>query len=155
MSPTRISNIDTLSALFDRLIVEQIKRFHFEKDGLKDKVNHQDEVISSIRRRLSQLLSESIREHQYQYIGEHRTFSVEALIEELERLVLHSIRIGEADRAKFTELASRNPRLDMLVLNELLARIANERRAESKNQIDELFRTLVQDETVDNGNDLK
>jgi len=64
MSPPHISNINTLSALFDRLIVEHIKRAFFDKDGLKAKVDHQDKVISGIRERISELLVECIHQKQ-------------------------------------------------------------------------------------------
>lgn len=40
----RITNIDTLSAYFDRLITENIKLYFFSKDGLTDKVDHQKET---------------------------------------------------------------------------------------------------------------
>ena len=40
-----ITNINTLSVLFDRLIVENIKLYFFNKDGLIDNVNHQNQII--------------------------------------------------------------------------------------------------------------
>ena len=36
-----ITNIDTLSALLDRLISENIKLYFFEKDNLADNIKHQ------------------------------------------------------------------------------------------------------------------
>ena len=48
----RITNIDTLSALFDRLISENIKLYFFKKDNLKENVNHQEMVISEVKEKL-------------------------------------------------------------------------------------------------------
>ena len=54
-----MTNIDTLSALIDRLISENIKLFFFKKDDLTDNVEHQKEVITEIKTRLSQLLNDT------------------------------------------------------------------------------------------------
>ena len=44
----RVTNIDTLSAYFDRLITENIKLYFFEKDRLLEKVEHQRIIINII-----------------------------------------------------------------------------------------------------------
>ena len=62
----RITNIDTLSALLDRLITENIKRFFFDKDGLSEKVLHQDLIITEIKSRLIELFLEVYDNGQYQ-----------------------------------------------------------------------------------------
>ena len=36
-----ITNIDTLSALLDRMISENIKLYFFKKDGVVDNIKHQ------------------------------------------------------------------------------------------------------------------
>jgi len=153
VTPMRIPNVDTLSALLDRLIVEHIKRFFFAKDGLRDKVHHQDEVLDSIRRRISELLQECICTGQYEFLAEYRTFPGDALVEELEDLIFHNIQIGEADRAKLVELRSSDPRSDTLVLSELLARTALEARARSKIKIDEIFKALLDSQLPHGGDD--
>jgi hypothetical protein len=45
MSYLHITNIDTLSALLDRLISENIKLHFFLKDGVDDNIEHQEKVI--------------------------------------------------------------------------------------------------------------
>ena len=40
-----ITNIDTLSALLDRLISENIKLHFFKKDGIDENIKHQKRVI--------------------------------------------------------------------------------------------------------------
>ena len=51
-----ITNIDTLSALLDRLISENIKLYFFRKDGVDENIEHQEKVISEIKERLFVLL---------------------------------------------------------------------------------------------------
>lgn len=139
----RIANVDTLSALLDRLIVEHIKRFFFAKDGLREKVRLQDQSIAGIRERISDLFRDSMRTGRYEFLPEQRSFVTEALTMELEELILHNIETGEADRAKLAELESGNPRFDRVVLQELQARKAVEARAANKNNIDQILQSMV------------
>ena len=69
-----ITNIDTLSALLDRLISENIKLYFFKKDGLDDNISHQQKVINEIKTRLSKLLSDVYKSNEYDYIHEKRTY---------------------------------------------------------------------------------
>ena len=57
-----ITNIDTLSALLDRLISENIKLYFFKKDGLNENIEHQEKVISKIKERLFVLFDDVYRE---------------------------------------------------------------------------------------------
>ena len=53
-----ITNIDTLSALLDRLISENIKLYFFRKDNLTDNIKHQELVVSEIKDRLIDLFND-------------------------------------------------------------------------------------------------
>ena len=64
----RITNIDTLSALLDRLITENIKLFFFEKDKLEEKSKHQKIIISEIKIKLNELFLEVYKKDSYDYI---------------------------------------------------------------------------------------
>ena len=66
----RITNIDTLSALFDRLISENIKLYFFKKDNLKENVDHQEIVISGVKEKLSELFTEVLESRRYKYLTE-------------------------------------------------------------------------------------
>tara|TARA_R110001592_G_scaffold87117_4_gene257239 strand:- start:8518 stop:8919 length:402 start_codon:yes stop_codon:yes gene_type:complete len=129
----RITNIDTLSALIDRLVTENIKRFFFEKDKLADKVLHQDKVISEIKIRLNGLFLEAYTAGGYNYISENRTFNSSGIVENIDQLVTNDIHIGESDRA----------RLEIAMLEEKRLRKSNEGRALNKNMIDENFKNLT------------
>ena len=86
----RLSNIDTLSAYFDRLITENIKLFFFKKEKDLQKIHHQEVAIDMIRERISELLQEVYDSGEYQYVGEKRTFDSSSIVEELEDLVTKS-----------------------------------------------------------------
>ena len=130
----RLSNIDTLSAYFDRLITENIKLYFFKKEKDLQKIHHQEVAIDMIKEKISQLLQESFESGEYQYVGEKRTFDSSSIVEELEDLVTNDIHIGESDRA----------RLRIAQMEEKRLRKANEGRAKNKNQIDILFKDMVE-----------
>lgn len=129
----RITNIDTLSALLDRLVTENIKRFFFDKDGLSEKVEHQDIVILEIKKRLTELFIEVYDNGKYDYISENRTFTANNIVENIEELITNDIHIGESDRA----------RLRVAMLEEKRLRKSNEGRSKNKNIIDEKFKELT------------
>lgn len=140
----RVTNIDTLSAYLDRLITENIKLYFFNKDGLLDKVEHQNKVISEIKLKISELLTESVTNKSYEYMGEFRTFNESAIIEELEELIQNDINIGEADRARLEEAKKDTPNIERMTVNEKRLRKANEGRARNKNNIDSLLKKIVE-----------
>ena len=129
----RVTNIDTLSALLDRLVTENIKRFFFDKDGLGEKVSHQDLVITEIKSRLIDLFLEVYDNSEYEYISEKRTFTASNIVENIQDLITNDIHIGESDRA----------RLNIVMLEEKRLRKSNEGRAENKNNIDNEFYELT------------
>ena len=129
----RVTNIDTLSALLDRLVTENIKRFFFDKDGLAEKVTHQDLVITEIKSRLVELFLEVYDNGKSEYISENRTFTASNIVENIQDLITNDIHIGESDRA----------RLNIAMLEEKRLRKSNEGRAQNKNNIDKDFYELT------------
>jgi len=140
-----ITNIDTLSALLDRLISENIKLYFFKKDGIDENIQHQEEVISKIRARLYLLFSDVFCDGKYDYISEKRTYKPEDIVETLEELINNDITTGEGDRANLKEATSDSPSLKHFTLNHKLIRKANENRAASKNKLDEEFKGFIED----------
>ena len=130
----RITNIDTLSALLDRLITERIKWYFFNKEKNFEKTEHQNIVISEIKDKISVLMEECFKENSYNYIGEKRTFNENEISEELDDLIVNDINIGESDRE----------RLRLVTLNEKRLRKSNEGRAANKNNIDKIFKSFVE-----------
>lgn len=138
-----ITNIDTLSALFDRLITENIKLYFFTKDNLTDKADHQKIVIQEIKTRISTLLIDTYEKKEYDYLSEKRTFNENAIVESLEQLIINDINIGESDRERLKQVQSDNPSIDKFIVNEKRLRKANEGRARNKNEIDEQYKSIV------------
>ena len=141
-----ITNIDTLSALIDRLISENIKLYFFKKDKLDDNIKHQENVISEVKDRISNLLNDVYFDGNYDYVPELRTYKPEDIVETLEELIHNDIITGEGDRANLKEATSENPSLEHFTRNHKLIRKANENRAVSKNKLDEQFKNYIEDE---------
>ena len=140
-----ITNIDTLSALLDRLISENIKLYFFKKDGVVDNIKHQEEVISDIRKRLVLLFTNTFESKSYEYVSELRTYKPDDIVETLEELIHNDITTGEGDRANLKEATSDNPSLKHFTRNHKLIRKANENRAVSKNKLDEQFEEYIEE----------
>ena len=138
-----ITNIDTLSALLDRLISENIKLYFFKKDGVDENIEHQEVVISEIKEKLFVLFDDVYREGEYEYVSEKRTYKPEDIVETLEELIHNDITTGEGDRANLKEATSDNPSLEHFTRNHKLIRKANENRAVAKNKLDEQFKDFV------------
>ena len=138
-----ITNIDTLSALLDRLISENIKLHFFRKEDVVDDIEHQENLIEEIKYRITQLLSDTYNERQYKYISEKRTYKPEDIVETLEELIHNDITTGEGDRANLKEATSDNPSLEHFTRNHKLIRKANENRAVAKNKLDKQFKDFI------------
>jgi hypothetical protein len=134
----RITNVDTLSAYFDRLIVERIKWFFFVKDNNTENIAHQETVIEQIKSKITDLLESG----EFEYLAERRTFSNELLVN-LDSLIVNNIHIGESDRARLQEVKSTQADVNVLIEQEKRLRTANEGRAQNKNKIDGIFFDLT------------
>ena len=112
-----ITNINTLSVLLDRLIVENIKLYFFTKDNLSENVLHQNDIINEIKNKISEILIKTYESKQYDYIEEKRTYKYNAIIETVEELIKSNITTGQADKQNLTEALSDNPSIDKFKLN--------------------------------------
>jgi len=138
----RVTNIDSLSAYFDRLISEKIKWYFFNKDGKTDEAIHQEAVIKEIRNKIVLLFEEAFESHNYEHIGEKRTFDEAKLILDVEKLVEDDLGVGAA----YYEKTEGEPTLEKFMVNEAKLRVANESRGRQKNKIDEVFSRLINGE---------
>ena len=76
-----VTNIDTLSAMLDRLISENIKLYFFKKENLIENVSHQETVISEIKNRIKNLLLDVYKTKEYNYVSEKRTYKADMTLE--------------------------------------------------------------------------
>lgn len=141
-----ITNIDTLSAMLDRLISENIKLYFFKKDNLNKNIKHQEIVIKEIKNRITNLLLDVYKTKEYDYISEKRTYKADMTLESLEQLIKSDIYTGEGDRDNLAELKKEKPNIDLMKKNHKVLRSANELRAVSKNELDSHFKNLIKDE---------
>lgn len=139
-----ITNLSTLSVLFDRLIVENIKLYFFNKDGLIDNIKHQNEIISEIKSKIADLLNETFEKNKYDYIEEKRTYKYQEIVESVEQLIKSNITTGQADKQNLVEALSENPSVDVFKKNHKILRKSNEDRARYKNIIDSQYKNIVE-----------
>jgi len=149
MGKNRITNIDTLSALLDRLVSENIKLYFFNKEGILDDIDHQEKVIYEIKERIRELLLTVYDNKRYDYISEKRTYTADLTLDSIEQLIKSDIYTGEGDRTNLAELEKKNPDVNSFRKNHRILRSANELRAVSKNELDKQFKNLVEDENID------
>lgn len=140
---TLITNVNTLSALFDRLITERIKSFFFTKNGNLSLKRKQEEIISQIKLQITELILQSIKKKNYKYLKEQRTFKYNSkkLLDQLNQLTESDLSIGIADN-KISESIKIRKKTN-LVKNIKLSRLSLEKRAFLKNEIDKTFLKLV------------
>ena len=136
----RVTNIDTISALFDRLITERIKEYNFNKQGKLAEAIHQQGVVAEIRIKLEELLTETYTTGKYEYVGEKRTFDEAKLLQDVETLIVNDLDVGDAYYTK----TEGEPTLEKFMVNEARLRKANESRGRMKNSIDATFKGIVE-----------
>ena len=140
----RITNLDTLSAMLDRLVTENIKKFFFEKDGLSDKIKHQDKVISELKSKISKLFYECYSSKKYDYMSEKRTWKDDDVVEDISKLTYNDILVGESDRGVLGEVTADETNVDHLKFQAKRMRTSNEGRSKNKNNIDKKFKNIVE-----------
>ena len=145
-----VTNIDTLSAMLDRLISENIKLYFFKKENLIENVSHQETVISEIKNRIKNLLLDVYKTKEYNYVSEKRTYKADMTLESLEQLIKSDIYTGEGDRDNLAELKKENPNINLMKKNHKVLRSANELRAVSKNELDSYFKDFIENENPKN-----
>jgi len=135
----RITNIDNLSALLDRLATERIKEYNFEKQGKVLEAKHQRKVVEEIKIKLTELFEEVYQTNSYEHINERRTFDEAKLLDDVETLIVNDLDVGDAYYTK----TEGKPSLEKFMVNEARLRKANESRGRMKNSIDEKFGDII------------
>ena len=85
---TRVTNIDSLSAYFDRLATERIKEYNFKfKQNKSEEANHQVNVVKEIKLKIKSLFNEVNSSNGYNFVGEKRTFDELKLIQDVNKIL--------------------------------------------------------------------
>lgn len=135
----RITNIDNLSALIDRLVTERIKEYNFNKQGKSAETVHQRDVVKEIKIKLNELFLEVYKTNSYDFVGEKRTFDEAKLLNDVETLIVNDLDVGDAYYTK----TEGTPTLEKFMVNEARLRTANESRSRMKNSIDKKFGDII------------
>ena len=132
-----ITNINTFSALLDRLITEKIKEYFFTQNNQKKLINKQKVIISAINKEIIFTLLQIKKNRGYKYLKENRTFNYNSvlLVKLFSKLTNEDLNIGTADNQLAKSIKGKNDK--EVIINLKKSRDSLENRAIIKNQIDE------------------
>jgi hypothetical protein len=130
----KITNINTLSALIDRLITEKIKQYFFLMEGDIRSANTQGEIADAVNKEIQITLFEAIKDKRYEFNSEQRTYKkkISNLVDSISDLTIMNLNVGKADH-----------NLATIVNNLKLSRLSLEKRAKLKNNIDNLLKEVI------------
>lgn len=130
----KITNINTLSALIDRLITEKIKQYFFLMEKDVTAANTQGEIADAINKEIQITLFEAIKDKNYSFNSEQRTYKkkVSNLVDSISDLTIMNLNVGKADH-----------NLAGIINNLKLSRLSLEKRSKLKNNIDNLLKEII------------
>jgi len=108
----RICNLNSFSAVIDRLIIEHLKLLRFVENNDDDKVKCQEEIIDGLKMELEDIFSELCR-GSYKSVDENRTYESKSndLIDGVFKLCVCNHIIGKMDKKKIRSAEKNlNPR---------------------------------------------
>ena len=99
----RICNLNSFSAIIDRIIIENLKMLKFIDEKTDAKVKEQQDIINGLREELDIIFSE-ISRRSYKSINENRTYESKTneMIEDIFKLCVCNYIIGKKDKEKIS-----------------------------------------------------
>ena len=133
-SSMKITNINTISALIDRLITERIKQYFFLVEGDERSAKTQGQISEVICDEIKDTLTEAMIKNKYDFVAEQRTYKkkISNLTDSISDLIVMNLNVGRAD----SNLAT-------IINNIKLSRLSLEKRSKLKNNIDNLLKEIV------------
>ena len=98
----RMSNVNSFSAIIDRLIIENLKIIQFVDQNKLEEAEQQNVIISELKTELD-LIYQELLENRYISIGEQRTYTSKNLFSDIFRLCLNNYSIALGDKLKIEE----------------------------------------------------
>lgn len=135
----RIPNVNSFSAIIDRLIIENLKIIQFtDKDDL-EKAKNQIEVIKELKNELNTIFKELINK-KYKSIKEQRTYSSEELYKNLFKLCVNNYCIAKYDKLKLSHINKPTEEIDLKELKKYIENVRYnlEDRAKNKNEMENI-----------------
>lgn len=134
----RVCNLNSFSALLDRLIIENLKLFSFIEKNEEDKINTQIKIINQLKQELDIVYVE-IQENKYGSIKEERTYVRNQLFDNLFKLCLANATIAKYDALKVKEAGSDIINVEALREYINFVRGNLEERSVAKNNLDKII----------------
>ena len=132
-----MSNVNSFSALLDRLIIENLKIIQFVDQNKLKEAKQQNVIISELKNELDSIYQELL-ENRYKSIGEQRTYTNDNLFSDLFRLCLNNYCIAKGDKLKVEESKKGIVNVDMLKNYINAVRENLEERSKSKNNLENI-----------------
>lgn len=103
----RICNLNSFSAIIDRIIIEHLKMLQFIDSKDDTKIKEQSIIIDGLRDELSVIFSE-MQQKKYKSINENRTYESKSnqMIENIFKLCMCNYVIGKKDKDKIKSAES-------------------------------------------------
>jgi hypothetical protein len=133
----RMSNVNSFSAIIDRLIIENLKIIQFVDQNKLEEAEQQNVIISELKTELN-LIYQELLENRYKSIGEQRTYTNDNLFSDLFRLCLNNYCIAKGDKLKVEESKKGIVNVDMLKNYINAVRENLEERSKSKNNLENI-----------------
>lgn len=132
-----MSNVNSFSAIIDRLIIENLKIIQFVDQNKLEEAEQQNVIISELKMELD-LIYQELLENRYKSIGEQRTYTNDNLFSDLFRLCLNNYCIAKGDKLKIEEINKSFVNIDNLKNYILAVRENLEERSKSKNNLENI-----------------
>jgi len=133
----RMSNVNSFSAIIDRLIIENLKIIQFVDQNKLEEAEQQNVIISELKTELD-LIYQELLENRYISIGEQRTYTSKNLFSDIFRLCLNNYSIALGDKLKIEESKKDIVNIDTLKNYINSVRENLEERSRSKNSLENI-----------------
>ena len=133
----RMSNVNSFSAIIDRLIIENLKIIQFVDQNKLEEAEQQNVIISELKTELD-LVYQELLENRYISIGEQRTYTSKNLFSDIFRLCLNNYSIALGDKLKIEESKKDIVNIDTLKNYINSVRENLEERSKSKNSLENI-----------------
>lgn len=141
----KISNIDSISNLIDRLITEKIKAIQYKVENNNKQYDFQNRIIKEIKDKFQLSLENILENTEYQLLRENRTFKSGLFLEKIESLIVSDMLVGLAEYSKIDLVNEQSTDDKLFKLYIMLARFANENRSFLKNELDNELSNIIRD----------
>ena len=133
----RMSNVNSFSAIIDRLVIENLKIIQFVDQNKLEEAEQQNVIISELKTELD-LIYQELLENRYISIGEQRTYTSKNLFSDIFRLCLNNYSIALGDKLKIEESKKDIVNIDTLKNYINSVRENLEERSRSKNSLENI-----------------